>query len=249
MNLADKAVIVTGAAGCLGRVISDALAEQGAHVVAWDRDAAALSALAEQHPDRLCTACELTDSDGVAQALAAAVARHGRIDGLVNNAGLIHSGLLFNLMGGAQRRHSLDDWRRVMDANVTSAFVATSHVVEHMALKRIRGVIVNISSIAAQGNVGQSAYAAAKAGLNALTVTWAKELGAMGIRVVAIAPGFVDTPSTHQALSASVVDDLKKRTALRRLVLPERVAQAVAFALQNEDLTGLVLPVDGGLRL
>ena len=249
MNLDGKVVIVTGAAGCLGRVIGEALAAQGCTVVAWDRDRDALAALAEQQPGWTCTACDLVDPDQVAQAVAQAVERHGRVDALVNNAGLIHNGLLFNVMSGAQRRHALDDWRRVLDANLTSAFVATSHVVEQMALSRTRGVIVNISSIAAQGNAGQSAYAAAKAGLNALTVTWARELGALGIRVVAIAPGFVDTPSTHAALSENVIGDLKKRTALRRLVAPGSIAEAVAFALRNDDLTGMVLPLDGGLRI
>jgi 3-oxoacyl-[acyl-carrier protein] reductase len=249
VNLQGKVIIVTGAAGCLGGVIADALEAQGCSVVAWDRDAEALAESAAAHPGRLCCPCDLTDADEVARAVAATVERHGRIDGLVNNAGLIHNGLLFNVMGGTQRRHSLEDWKRVLDANLTSAFLATSHVVEHMALSRTRGVIVNISSIAAQGNAGQSAYAAAKAGINALTVTWAKELGTLGIRAVAIAPGFVDTESTRAALKEAVIDDLKKRTALRRLVEPRSVAEAVMFALQNDDLTGMVLPVDGGLRI
>jgi 3-oxoacyl-[acyl-carrier protein] reductase len=249
MTLQDKVVIVTGAAGCLGQVIADALEAQGAQVVAWDRDADALAALAQQHPQRLGTACDLTDEAQVAAALAAAVQHHGRIDGLVNNAGLIHSRLLFNVMGGAERRHALADWQRVLDANLGATFVATSHVVEQMALKRTRGVIVNISSIAAQGNAGQSAYAAAKAGVEALTVTWARELGAMGIRVVAVAPGFVDTPSTRAALSEPVIADLARRTPLRRLVAPANVAETVLHALRNDDLTGVVLRLDGGLRL
>lgn len=249
MNLKDKVVIVTGAAGCLGQVIADELEAQGCAVIAWDRDAAALDALSGQQPQRLCSACDLTDEAQVAQALAVAVQRHGRVDGLVNNAGLIASRLLFSVMGGAERRHPLADWRRVLDANLTSTFVATSHVVEHMAMTRSKGAIVNISSIAAQGNAGQSAYAAAKAGVEALTVTWAKELGALGIRVVAVAPGFVDTPSTRTALAEAVITDLTRRTPLRRLVAPRSVAQAVVFALGNDDLSGVVLPVDAGLRL
>ena len=249
MNLQDKVVIVTGAAGSLGRVIADELEARGCRVIAWDRDAQALAELAAQHPQRGCMACDLTDEAEVERALGDTVKRYGRIDALVNNAGLIDSRLLFNVMGGAQRRHALTDWRRVIDANLTSTFVATSHVVEHMAMTRSKGVIVNISSIAAQGNAGQSAYAAAKAGVESLTVTWAKELGALGIRVVAVAPGFVDTPSTRAALSEAVITDLSRRTPLRRLVAPASVAQAVAFALTNDDLSGVVLPVDAGLRL
>lgn len=249
MKLDGKAVIVTGAAGCLGRVIADALEAEGARVVAWDRDADGVAALQAAHPQRLCTACDLTDEAQVAAALALAVERHGKVEGLVNNAGLIHNTLLFNVMGGDRRRHGLSDWRRVLDANLTTTFVATSHVVEHMAMTRTRGVVVNISSIAAGGNAGQSAYAAAKAGVESLTVTWARELGALGIRVMALAPGFVDTPSTRAALSESVLTELTRRTPLRRLVSAEGVARSVLFAFHNDDLTGLVLPVDGGLSL
>lgn len=249
MKLDGKAIVVTGAAGCLGQVISDALEADGAKVVAWDRDADGVAALQAQHPQRLCTACDLTDEAQVAQALHIAIERLGKIEGLVNNAGLIHNTLLFNLMGGSERRHGLADWRRVLDANLTTTFVATSHVVEHMAMTRTRGAIVNISSIAAGGNAGQSAYAAAKAGVESLTVTWAKELGALGIRVVAVAPGFVDTPSTRASLSDAVLTDLTRRTPLRRLVSPESVARSILFAFHNDDLTGLVLPVDGGLSL
>jgi 3-oxoacyl-[acyl-carrier protein] reductase len=249
VNPQGKVIVVTGAAGNLGRVISDALQAQGAVVVAWDRDAQALDALRQEQPSRTCLACDLTDEAQVAQALAETLKAHGRVDGLVNNAGLIHNTLLFNMMGGDQRRHSLAEWHRVIDANLTSTFVATSHVVEHMAMTRIKGVIVNISSIAAGGNAGQSAYAAAKAGVESLTVTWAKELGALGIRVVAIAPGFVDTESTRRALSEAVITDLTRRTPLRRLVAPQSIAQAVLFALQDDDLSGVVLPLDGGLRI
>lgn len=249
MKLEGKAVIVTGAAGCLGRVIADALEAQGARVVAWDRDADGLARLADEHPQRLCSTCDLTNEGEVAEALQQAQQRHGRVDGLVNNAGFIHNTLLFNVMGGDKRRHTLADWRRVLDANLTSTFVATSHVVEHMATTRTRGVIVNISSVAAHGNAGQSAYAAAKAGVESLTVTWARELGALGIRVVALAPGFVDTASTRAALSESMLNELTRRTALRRLVSPESVARGVVFAFDNDDLTGLTLPVNGGLNL
>ena len=244
-----RVVVVTGAAGCLGEAIGEALAASGYRVAAWDLDSGALQALAERHPDWFTQVCDLTDPAQAAGALAQTVARCGRIDALVNNAGLIHSELLFNLMGSGERRHSFERWRRVLDANLTTAFVATSHVAEHMIAGRIRGTIVNISSIAAQGNAGQSAYAAAKAGIDALTVTWAKELGSLGIRVVAIAPGFVDTASTRAAMTEAVLADWVRKTPLRRLGSPQRVADAVLFALRNDDLTGTTLSLDGGLRI
>lgn len=241
--------MVTGAAGCLGRIIGRTLEQQGCRVVAWDVDREAVAALRQEYPEWQATACDLTRPDEVAAALDAALAACGHIDGLVNNAGLIHNQLLFNFMGKGERRHGLAQWQRVLDANLTSCFVASAHVAEHMATQRVPGVIVNVGSIAAQGNAGQSAYAAAKAGIAALTVTWAKELGPLGIRVAAIAPGFADTRSTHQALSDAVLQDWIKKTALRRLVNPQSIADAVVHILTNDDLTGAVIPIDAGMRL
>jgi 3-oxoacyl-[acyl-carrier protein] reductase len=116
-----------------------------------------------------------------------------------------------------------------------------------MLIKRTKGVVVSVSSISARGNAGQSAYAAAKAGVNALTVTWAKELGPMGLRFVAIAPGFIDTPSTRDALSDAILAKLKLKVPLRRLGDLESVYLAVAYAIENNYVNGTVLEVDGGL--
>jgi 3-oxoacyl-[acyl-carrier protein] reductase len=110
-------------------------------------------------------------------------------------------------------------------------------------------VIVNMSSISARGNAGQSAYAAAKAGVEALTRSWAKELGPLGLRFVAVAPGFIDTPSTRAALSVEILEELKQKTPLRRLGEVANVALAVIYALENDLLTGTVLDVDGGLTI
>jgi len=110
-------------------------------------------------------------------------------------------------------------------------------------------VIVNFSSIAASGNPGQSAYAAAKAGIEAMTTVWARELGPLGIRAVAIAPGFVATPSTDAAMNPDALADLKRRTPLLRLARPAEITSAVLFAIENDFLTGTTIAVDGGLVL
>ena len=123
----------------------------------------------------------------------------------------------------------------------------SSHVVERMVRSRTRGLIVNISSVMAAGNPGQSAYSAAKAGVEALAVTWARELGGFGIRAVAIAPGFIDTPSTRQGLSPERLEDWVRKTPLRRLGTVEEVARAVVYAAENDFVTGTVLEVAGGL--
>ena len=125
----------------------------------------------------------------------------------------------------------------------------TSVVVEQMVMHRSKGVIVNISSISACGNEGQTAYSAAKAGVNAMTVTWSKELGPMGIRCNAISPGFIDTDSTHNALKEKIIAHIHSNTPLRRLGQVEEVSQAVASVIANDFINGVILNVDGGLKI
>ena len=116
-----------------------------------------------------------------------------------------------------------------------------------MAANRIKGVIVNLSSVSAAGNPGQTAYSAAKAGVEAMTAVWARELGPLGIRVVAIAPGFVDTHSTHAALSEEALKEWKRRTPLGRLGTAQEIASTVLFVLENDFISGCTIRVDGGL--
>ena len=175
--------------------------------------------------------------------------RHGPISILVNAVGYIHSAPLINIAARTDRRHSIEAWRRVIDLNLTAVFLATVSVVDRMVSTRTRGVVINFSSVAAAGNAGQGAYSAAKAGVNGMTKAWAKELGIMGIRFVAIAPGFIDTPSTRAALPEPVMSEWIKRTPLRRLGSVEDVISAVVFAIMNEHLTGKVIEIDGGLSL
>jgi 3-oxoacyl-[acyl-carrier protein] reductase len=166
---------------------------------------------------------------------------------LVNNAGLIQSAPLINMLEKNNRVHSAETWQQVLAANLSSVFYVTGHVVDHMLKRHKKGVVINMSSISANGNAGQSAYSAAKSGVNALTRTWAKELGGFGIRFVSIAPGFLDTPSTQKALSEAILTKLKQQIPLRRLGEVEHIYQAVRFIVENDYLNGTVLEVDGGL--
>ncbi|MDP3421758.1 MAG: SDR family oxidoreductase, partial [Thiobacillus sp.] len=166
---------------------------------------------------------------------------------LVNNAGIIHSEPLVNMLSRGERVHARESWQRVISTNLDSVFFVTGRVVDRMLARRCKGVVISISSIAANGNAGQSAYAAAKAGVNALTRTWAKELGAMGLRFVAIAPGFIDTPSTRAALSEATLARLQQQIPLRRLGELEHLYLALRHVIENDYLTGTVLEIDGGL--
>jgi 3-oxoacyl-[acyl-carrier protein] reductase len=147
------------------------------------------------------------------------------------------------------RVHSAEAWQQVLAANLSSVFYVTGRVVDHMLKRRKKGVVINLSSISARGNAGQSAYAAAKAGVNALTRTWAKELGGFGIRFVSIAPGFLDTASTREALSEAILSRLKEQIPLRRLGEVEHIYQTVRFIVENDYVNGTVLEIDGGLRI
>jgi 3-oxoacyl-[acyl-carrier protein] reductase len=118
-----------------------------------------------------------------------------------------------------------------------------------MAKHRVRGLIINISSIAAQGNIGQTAYSAAKAGIEAMTKVWSKELGMFKIRAVCIAPGFIETPSTHDSLSEAVIEKWKKQIPLGHLGALEEIGKTVAFAIENNYINGKIISVDGGLSI
>ncbi|MDT8899743.1 SDR family NAD(P)-dependent oxidoreductase [Anaeroselena agilis] len=249
MELRGKVAVVTGAAGGLGREIALGLAARGCKVAAVDKDEAAIAELAAEMPGLSTFVCDVTDQRAVALCLGEVYGQLGEVDCLINNAGLIFSGPLVNPVAAENRRHTVEAWDRVIKSNLYSVFLTTVEVADRMMMKRTKGVIVNISSVAAKGNGGQCAYSAAKAGVEAFTRAAAKEVGAWGIRVVAIAPGFMDTPSTRAAMSQNILEEWKRKTALRRFGGAENVVGAVVHALENEFLTGCVIPVDGGVSL
>lgn len=246
MEIDGAVALITGGAKGLGLAIARHLRERGATVLVVDIDAGAIATL----PDGIAGhVADITDPTAAKAAVGAIVAAHGRIDILVNNAGVIFSEPLVNIMNPAGMMHDYDRFRRSIVANLDSVFIMTSAVVEQMVTKRTRGVIVSISSISAQGNEGQTAYSAAKAGVNAMTVTWAKELARMGIRCNAVAPGFIDTDATRLALSESVIKHIQGNTPLRRLGRAEEVAEAVAAAITNDFMNGAILNINGGLTI
>ena len=245
MDLRDKKVIVTGGVRGLGRQTVEKLVSKGAAVTVFDLDATGLDEL-KGHV-AACVQCDVSDYDQVVAATTRFHEEHGAADVLINNAGVLYSEPLVRITSAGIERHDVSQWNRVLAADLSSVFYMTSCVVAQMVMKRVRGVIVNISSVAAPGNAGQSAYSAAKAGVNALTATWAKELGPMGIRVVAVAPGFTETDSTRAALSDAVLKETVKRVPLRRLGKPEEIADGIIHVIENDFFNGKVFELDGGL--
>ena len=248
MSLEVKAAValVTGGAQGLGLAIACRLAEEGAIVVVADRNAEALATL----PKGLVgVTMDVTEPSQVNREVARIVDRYGRLDILVNNAGVIFSEPFVNVMRPDGIMHDYGRFRDSLKVNLDSVFIVTSAVVEHMVKRRTKGAIINISSISACGNEGQTAYSAAKAGVNAMTITWAKELGRWGIRCNAIVPGFISTDSTRQALSESALKHVRDNTPLRRLGEAGEVAQALITLVVNDFINGVLLDVNGGLRI
>ncbi|WP_445157308.1 SDR family oxidoreductase [Halomonas sp. E14] len=253
MKVEKRVIAITGGARGLGLAMARRLGRQGALVALLDTDADAMdkavSALHKENVRASAFTVNVADEASVKQAFGAVSASLGPVSGLVNNAGILRDALLVKAKDGkVEKTMSLEQWRSVIDVNLTGVFLCGREAAAQMIEAEHDGVIVNISSISRAGNMGQSNYAAAKAAVVALTTTWAKELARYGIRVGAVAPGFIKTDMT-----ASMRDDmLEKLTSgvpLRRLGDPEHIAQSVAFIIENDYFTGRVIECDGGLRL
>lgn len=245
MSLSSRVAIVTGSARGIGRAIALKLSEQGATIVINDvGDTAPAEELAGlikgKGGQSAVVLADVSKEDEVAMLVEKVIADFGHLDILVNNAGITRDQLLLRLSG--------DDWDKVLNVNLKSAFLCTRAAIRYMAKQRW-GRIVNIASIVGiTGNAGQANYAAAKAGMIALTKTSAKEMASRGITVNAIAPGFIDTDMTRR-LPENLKQDILKQIPLGSFGMPEDVAQAVAFFASEEAryITGQVLRVDGGL--
>ena len=247
MDLKEKNVIVTGGVKGIGHVVVGKLLREGAGVCVFDVDTAGLDRLKETNPEVRCIQCDITDCGQVEESVDAFFREAGRIDVLVNNAGILYSAPLVSLTSEGIRKHDTGLWEKVISADLSSVFYMTVNVVEKMILKRTRGVIANISSVSASGNAGQSAYSAAKAGVNALTAVWAKELSPLGIRVVAVAPGYTDTESTKHAIHEEALKEVVRRVPLKRLARPEEIAEGIVAVIKNDFFNGKVFELDGGL--
>lgn len=248
MELSKSRVLITGGGRGIGNFIANHLLETAEKVVIVDHSRELLASLPD-HDRLLKFYCDLTDAGEVTRLAGEIFDQHGGVNVCINNAGIIHSEPLVNLLSRGEKRHSADNWRKVIDVNLNAVFYVTSAIAEHMVLKKIKGVIINISSISAQGNAGQSAYSATKAAVEALTKTWSKELGMFKIRCACIAPGFIDTPSTRASLSEAVLAKWQKSVPLGRLGELEELASVVDFIIANDYFNGKVLALDGGLTI
>jgi 3-oxoacyl-[acyl-carrier protein] reductase len=245
----DKRVaLVTGASRGIGRAIAEALAKDGLFVVVnyTANEAAAgevLAAIKAAGGDGALARFDVSDGNAVDAAVKQLATEHGRLDVLVNNAGIAIDGLLL--------RVKREDWQRTIDVNLTGAFNCCKAASRYL-LKAVDGRIVNISSVVGeQGNAGQVAYAAAKAGLIGLTRSLAKELASRAVTVNCVTPGFIETDMTAAHVQGEARDKLIAQIPLGRIGKAEDVAECVRFLVSSAAsyVTGQVVRVNGGLLM
>ena len=253
MGQQNKVVIVTGGAAGIGRATALRFARDGARVAVWDVRMDGAEALArelrEAGGEGLCQQVDVTDAAAVGAAVAAVAERWGRLDVLVNNAGILRDSQLIKWKDGQKiSEMSEADFDAVVSVNLRGVFLCTRAVVPHL-IAGGGGVVLNASSVVGlYGNFGQTNYAATKAAVVNLTRTWARELGRYDIRVNAVAPGFIGTEMVR-AMPEKVLQGMVARTPIGRMGRPEDVAEAYAWLASDAAsfVHGTVLSVDGGL--
>lgn len=246
MRLLDKVAVITGSARGIGQATALKFADEGAKVVVCDLDSKGVDALVAQIGSRggkaTGFAVDVTDKGSIAAMVEGAMAIYGRIDVLVNNAGIV---------ADAQFRKMTDDqFDRVIDVNLKGTYNCTRAVVDIMVAQG-SGVILNASSVVGlYGNFGQTNYAASKFGVIGMAKTWARELGRKGIRANAVCPGFVETPILG-TIPDKVLQAMVERVPLGRLAKPEEIANTYAFLASDEAsyINGAVIEVSGGAAI
>ena len=243
MRLKDKVAIVTGAGRGIGLVTAQTFAREGAKVALCDLDLPEVQAAAEEirksGGQAVAFQANTAKTPSVQELLSKVMAEYGRVDILVNNAGIIRDKQLLKMEEA--------DFDAVIEVNLKGVYLCTRHVAEVMAANG-GGVILNASSVVAlYGNFGQTNYVASKAGVIGMTKVWARELGRKGIRVNAVAPGFIETRMT-EGIPDKVMEKLVEKVPLGRMGKPQDIANAYLWLASDESsyVTGHVLSVDGG---
>lgn len=254
MNLENKTIVITGGGQGLGRTMAIDFAKSGANIALIDLNAELLQETVKlikqtANVNAQYYIANVTNETEVESTFKQISKDFNGIDGLINNAGILRDSLLVKAKNGiVSDKMSLTNFQSVIDVNLTGVFLCGREAAVQMIESGSKGVIVNMSSIARGGNMGQTNYAAAKAGVVAMTTTWARELGRHGIRVGAIAPGVIRTAMT-EAMKPEMRDRLVKMKPVGRLGDADEIAHTAKYIFENEFFTGRVIEVDGGLAM
>lgn len=245
-SLQDKVAVITGGSNGIGKATVQKFAQQGAVVFIWDVVQEAGESLASELQSKgqnvYFVKVDTTDTEAVEKATTEIVETHNRIDILINNAGITRDSTLLKM--------TQEQWNQVIDVNLTGVYNCTRHIAPIMAEHGF-GVILNASSVVGlYGNFGQTNYAATKAGVIGMTQTWARELGRKGIRVNAVAPGFILTDMVR-AMPEEVLAKMAAKVPLQELGQPEDIANVYAFLASDEAryISGATISVDGGITI
>ena len=254
MDLAGKTIVITGGARGLGAAMAKRLAAAGCKLALVDLDEAALKSMAKECSDAgspqvqgyIANVAKEAEVEALFDDIAA---DFGSIHGLVNNAGIIRDALTLKYKEGKQvSKMTLDQWQAVIDVTLTAVFLCGREAAAKMIEAGEKGCIINISSISRSGNMGQANYSAAKAGVQAMAVVWAKEFARYGIRAASIAPGFISTDLV-MSMKPEAREKMTKPIPAGRLGEPDEIAHTVQFILENDYVNGRCIEVDGALRL
>ncbi len=253
MQIKGAVIAITGGAQGLGQAMALNLAAQGAKLALIDLDEEKLQATLElvkkAGGDGHYYLANVANEAVVESTFEQIAKDFGTLDVLINNAGITRDGLLVKAKDGEiTGKMSLSNWQQVIDVNLTGVFLCGREAAAQMIKLGSKGVIINISSISRAGNMGQTNYAAAKAGVVAMTVAWGKELSRYGIRTGAIAPGFVATDMVS-AMPEEVLGKITAGIPLKRLGQPNEIAHTARYIIENDYFSGRVVECDGALRI
>ncbi|WP_432697983.1 SDR family oxidoreductase [Marinobacterium sp. YM272] len=253
MDLKDKVIAITGGGRGLGRAMALELAEKGAKLALVDLNEADLD-----ETINLCVAkgveargyvADISEEADVEKLFGDIVTDLGSLHGLVNNAGITRDGLFVKAKEGqVVSKMSKENWDLVLKVNLTGTFLCGREAAAKMIELGTEGCIINISSISRSGNMGQTNYTATKAAVEAMAVTWAKELARYGIRAASIAPGYIGTEMV-MAMKPEAREKIEAMIPTKKLGKPEQIAKTVSFIFENDYVDGRCLEIDGALRI
>ena len=253
MKVDQSVIAITGAAGGLGAAMARRFAAEGARLALLDFQPETLadfaSALDADKQDVLALPCDVSKEADVDAAFRQIAEHFGRLDVLVNNAGITRDALTLKFRDGELvSRMSLEDWQAVIDVNLTGVFLCGRAAAEQMMRAGNGGLIINVSSISRAGNMGQINYSATKAGVAAMTVTWSKEFARYGIRVNTISPGFIGTEMVR-SMKPEALAKISAMIPAGRIGEPDEIAHTAQYLVENDFVNGRNIEVDGALRI